>query len=244
MITGLDQMKPMVLLSAGVHLFLLVCLFVFHYFEWKLPRIKSHVLFVQLLSLPQFPVVEKKVPMEPVKKPETVPPVKAPKEKVPSVKLEIKSQPHSVNSLPLKYAGKETPQAGPSLQPKVEVPVSPPVRESQKEEIVPVEAQKVEISQISEIDPLYTDRMKRKIDTNWNPPPFSGVQKEATVSIEILKSSGLIKSARIIKSSGDPYFDIAARRAVMESRSFGPLPADYPNISIEITCTFSQNKGS
>ncbi|MHB8482214.1 MAG: energy transducer TonB [Nitrospiria bacterium] len=237
-------MKPMVFLSAGAHLFLLALLFAFHYFEWKNPKIKPHILSVQLLSLPVPHEKEKSPPSEPVKKPALIPSVKVQKEKVPAVKLKIKPSPHSADSIPLKSARKETPQAAPLAQSKTQTPISPPVQEARKEEVVPVEPQKVEISQISEIDPLYTDRMKRKIDSNWNPPPFSGIQKEATVIIEILKSSGMVKSARIIKSSGDAYFDIAVRRAVMESRSFGPLPADYPNLSIEITCTFSQNKGS
>ncbi|MBI1818954.1 MAG: TonB C-terminal domain-containing protein, partial [Nitrospirae bacterium] len=118
------------------------------------------------------------------------------------------------------------------------------VVEAKKEEAAPVvEPQKVEIAQISTIDPDYIGRVKGKVESNWNPSPFTGKEKQVTISFEILRS-GQVKPPKIIKSSGDPDFDRAALRAVYEARTFGPLPVDYPKLSAEITCSFSQNKGS
>ncbi|MBI1820419.1 MAG: TonB family protein [Nitrospirae bacterium] len=234
-------MKPMVQLSAGLHLFLLAGLFVLHHFEWKQPKIKPHILSVQLLSLPQPRLEEKTFPSEPVKKAEPVAPPKIQKKTAPP-HIKLKPLPRSVDAFPVKSASKEAVQPIPVVQPEVENSVSPLV-ETKKEETVPVEIQKVEIAQISEINPNYADWVKRKIESNWNPLSFKGAPKEVTLSFDILKT-GLVKFPKIIKSSGDPFFDQAAQRAVVESRSFGPLPADYPNLSVEITCTFSQNKGS
>ena len=206
-----------------------------HHFEWKQPKIKPHILSVQLLSLPQPRLEEKTLPSEPVPPPHTQ------KKTAPS-QLKLKPLPHSVDGVPVKSSSKKTAQPIPVVQPEVENSVSP-LGETKKEENLPVEIQKVEVAQISEINPNYTDRVKSKIERNWNPLSFKGAPKEVTLSFVILKS-GLVKFPKIIKSSGDPFFDQAAQRAVVESRSFGPIPADYTNLSVEITCTFSQNKGS
>ena len=229
MLTSPDPMKPMVILSAGIHLFLAAGLFLFHYFAWTHPKIKPHLLSVQLVSSPQHRVEERKsLPVEPVKKIEPAPRPKVRKQTAP---------------IPLQPVKKKKGEPSPVVvQPKIENPPAPPLVEAKIEEIIPVEAEKIEIAQISEINPNYADWIRRKIESNWNPLPFKGVPKEVTLSFEILKS-GLVKFPKVIKSSGDPFFDQAAQRAVVESRVFGELPSDYPKSWIEITCTFSQNKG-
>jgi TonB family protein len=229
-------MKQMFFLSTGVHFFFFVLLFAFHFVHLQHAKIKPRILSVQLVTLQKTPLEEKKEPLpEPVKKVETAPLPKSRKKSVPLPKAILKPAPPAKRSLP------SLPLS--PVQPKtMETP--PPVVEAKKEEAAPVvEPQKVEIAQISTIDPDYIGRVKGKVESNWNPPPFTGQEKQVTISFDILRS-GQVKSPKIIKSSGDPDFDRAALRAVYEARNVGPLPADYPKLLAEITCSFSQNKGS
>ncbi len=225
----------MVFLSTGVHFFFFVLLFAFHFVQLQHARIKPRILSVQLVSLQKAPLEEEKKPLpEPVKKVETAPLPKPRKKIVPLPKAILKPAPpakSAIPPLPLAPAQPKTTEA-------------PPVVEAKKEEAAPVvEPQKVEIEQISSIDPDYIERVKGKVMSNWSPPPFTGQKKQVTISFDILRS-GQFKPPKIIKSSGDLDFDRAALRAVYDARTFGPLPVDYPKLSLEIPCTFSQNKGS
>lgn len=225
----------MFFLSTGVHFFFFVLLFAFHFVHLQHAKIKPRILSVQLVTLQKPPLEEKKEPLpEPVKKVETPPLPESRKKSVPLPKAILKPAPPAKSSLP----------PLPLTPPQIKTTEAPPVVEAKKEEVAPVvEPQKIEIAQISTIDPDYIGRVKGKVESNWNPPPFMGQEKQVTISFEVLRS-GQVKPPKIIKSSGDPDFDRAALRAVYEARTFGPLPADYPKLSAEITCSFSQNKGS
>jgi TonB family protein len=240
------QMKQMLFASIGIHLFFITCLLMFHYLKWNHPLIKPKVLSVQWVTLPQpHPEIMKPASLEPTKKIESAPTSKPPKKSAPPPQPHFKPVPKSQVSFPLPVPPKrtETSSLPQPVLPKAES-LSSPQAEAKKEEIpVPAEPQKIEIAPISEIDPTYVERVKRTVDMNWNPPQFSGQPKEVTISFEVLKN-GIVRNPKIVKSSKDSYFDMAALRAVFDSRRFGQLPPDYPSLSVEITCTFSQNKGS
>jgi TonB family protein len=234
------QMKQMVFLSIGCHLLLLASLFMIHLIRWSHPVATPKALDVRWVTLPQNPP-------EPAKKIEPAPPLPIlPKKNTKLQPVKIKPLSNPPVPLPKKVLNKpiKTPLPEQPVQKKIEEVAEPPRIETKKENPEPsVQPQKIEIAPISEIDPSYLDRIKRSIDMNFNPPLFNGNSKEVTVSFEVLKS-GMIKNPKIVKSSKDSYFDMAALRAIFESRRFGQLPADYPSLSVEITCTFSQNKGS
>ncbi|MFI5304422.1 MAG: TonB family protein [Nitrospiria bacterium] len=241
-------MKQMIIVSVGVHLFFIAFLFMIHYLNWRHPLIKPHVLSVQWVSLSHAQhEIQKTPPPERVKKLETAPPLKTAKKNPAPVVPRFKPAIQSQVTLPLPAPAKKAPPISPvqPVSPKVETPPPTPQVEVKKEEVPPVleEPQKIEIAPISAIDPTYVERVKRTVDMNWTPPAFSGDPKEVTVSFEVLRN-GLVRNPKIVKSSKDSFFDMAALRAVFESRRFGQLPPDYPSISVEITCTFSQNKGS
>ena len=238
-------MKQMLLVSAGIHLLFIFSLFMIHLFKWNYPLVKPKILSVQWVTLPQVqPEARKPSPPEPVKAAEAPVRPKPLKKQILPAPRRIASVPKSKTVIPLPVPAKRK-ETAPAEQPaqtrKPETP-SPPL-EPKKEEPPPVEPQKIEIAPISEIDPTYVERIKRTVEMKWSPPEFSGQAKEVTVSFEVLRN-GIVKSQRVVKSSKDPYFDMAALRAVVEARRFGQLPPDYPSLSIEITCTFSQNKGS
>jgi TonB family protein len=237
------QMKQTLIASIGFHLFFISCLLILHYLKWNHPLIKPKVLSVQWVSLSQQqPEIKKSVPLEPPKKMEPAPLPKLPKKSATLPQPHFKTGPKSQLSLPLPVPPRKMEPASP-VQPKAEPSPPPPIEAKREEAPLPAEPQKIEIAPISEIDPTYVERVKRIVDMNWNPPQFSGQPKEVTVSFEVLKN-GIVKNPKVVKSSKDSYFDMAALRAVFESRRFGQLPPDYPSLSVEITCTFSQNKGS
>jgi TonB family protein len=238
-----NQLMRMFWLSTGLHLAAIAFFILISQMEWRHPVAVPKPLTVQWVNLQkQAPEPRKEVNPEPKKSaPAALPELPSKRLPAPSrVKKKSVTQPERAR--PVKIARK--PEAAPAAEKGPEPAPEKPVRSEVKPEEKPLspEPQKIEIAPISEIDPTYLERVKRTVDMNFNPPELQGSQKEATVSFEILKN-GLIRNPRIVKSSRDTYFDMAALRAIMESRRFGQLPPDYPSLSVEITCTFSQNKG-
>ena len=75
-------------------------------------------------------------------------------------------------------------------------------------------------------DPVYIERMVRIIGLNWFKPAQS-VKANPVVHFQI-ERDGTIVDARVVASSGLPFVDRAALRAVIASSPLPPLPAKYP----------------
>jgi TonB family protein len=67
-------------------------------------------------------------------------------------------------------------------------------------------------------------------------------EKKPLVRVEILRD-GTIRPPTIEKSSGDPAYDEAALRAVMEASPFPPLPADWTKPSLRVLISFHLRRG-
>jgi protein TonB len=82
--------------------------------------------------------------------------------------------------------------------------------------------------------PVYLDRMVMIISLNWFKPSQS-VQSNPVVHFQI-ERDGTISDARIVTSSGLPFVDRAALRAVIASSPLPPLPAEYagPHLGIQV----------
>ena len=82
--------------------------------------------------------------------------------------------------------------------------------------------------------PVYLDRMVMIISLNWFRPAQS-VQSNPVVHFQI-ERDGTINDARIVTSSGLPFVDRAALRAVIASSPLPPLPAEYagPHLGIQV----------
>jgi TonB family protein len=82
--------------------------------------------------------------------------------------------------------------------------------------------------------PIYIERMVMIISLNWFKPAQT-VQTSPIVHFQI-ERDGTVTDARIVTSSGLPFVDRAALRAVLASSPLPPLPADYsgPHLGIQV----------
>jgi colicin import membrane protein len=80
----------------------------------------------------------------------------------------------------------------------------------------------------------YFSTLTNRIQTNWNPTPgVRGVKAEVT--FKVLRSGRVFGDAIIKQSSGNTYFDLAARRAILSSSPFPPMPDDFYKEYAEFT---------
>ena len=82
--------------------------------------------------------------------------------------------------------------------------------------------------------PVYIERLVQLISMNWFKPAQS-VQTSPIVHFQI-ERDGTITDPRIVTSSGLPFVDRAALRAVYASSPLPPLPAEYggPHLGIQV----------
>ena len=82
--------------------------------------------------------------------------------------------------------------------------------------------------------PVYIERMVQIISLNWF-KPAQAVQTNPIVHFQI-ERDGTITDPRIVTSSGLPFVDRAALRAILASSPLPPLPAEYggPHLGIQV----------
>ncbi len=89
----------------------------------------------------------------------------------------------------------------------------------------------------------YLGLLRDKVEANWEPPATLGQHGavRAVIAFEISRAGGvpLPNSMQVRVSSGQPAFDRAAQRAVLNAAPFAPLPAGWGTDSIGIRFTFS-----
>lgn len=74
--------------------------------------------------------------------------------------------------------------------------------------------------------PPYMAHMNNKINSNWNPPPGAqGIM--AKVQFSILRTGRLSEPPKLLRSSGNHYFDQAAMRAILQCDPFPPMPEGF-----------------
>ncbi len=84
----------------------------------------------------------------------------------------------------------------------------------------------------------YVQTVKKKLDENWN--VTSGFSKRiyAQTAFTILKN-GSLDDVKIEESSGNPAFDMAAKRAVEMSGPFPPLPRGFEEPALRVHVRFT-----
>ena len=90
----------------------------------------------------------------------------------------------------------------------------------------------------------YADGMVRKIRVNWygNMPALIRTGMKGVVTIRFtIQRSGQVTDVTILKSSGVPPYDYAARKAIELSSPLAALPKDFPNASERVTAMFYYN---
>lgn len=90
----------------------------------------------------------------------------------------------------------------------------------------------------------YAQSMVSKIRVNWyaNMPQLirTGIGGVVTIRFTIQRD-GRINEIVVLKSSGHPPYDFAARKAIELSSPLNPLPADFPNPNERVTAMFYYN---
>ncbi len=82
----------------------------------------------------------------------------------------------------------------------------------------------------------YRLAMQNKVAANWSPGFVSG-EAVCIIYFRIIRS-GAVVGARVEESSGIPFYDQTALRAVLESSPFPPLPAQLPDDTVGVHFRF------
>ncbi len=86
----------------------------------------------------------------------------------------------------------------------------------------------------------YVETLKGKITSSWyNPLSSSGISGRflSVVYFRIYRD-GSIKKLKLIRKSGNKYFDLSTLRVVKEVLPFPPLPSDYPDMYLGVYFEF------
>ena len=83
--------------------------------------------------------------------------------------------------------------------------------------------------------PEYIGDMRNRIIKNWNQN-----QRQAGVVIMFftIQRNGLITDIEVERSSGNPVLDLAAQRALINTKTLGPLPSGYSGQTLPVHLTF------
>ncbi len=91
----------------------------------------------------------------------------------------------------------------------------------------------------------YAQSMVSRIRVNWyaNMPQLirTGIAGVVTIRFTIQRD-GRLTDVIILKSSGHPPYDFAARKAIELSSPLNPLPKDFPNPNERVTAMFYYNR--
>jgi TonB family protein len=91
----------------------------------------------------------------------------------------------------------------------------------------------------------YAQSMVSRIRVNWyaNMPQLirTGISGVVTIRFTIQRD-GRLTEVTVLKSSGHPPYDFAARKAIELSSPLNPLPADFPNANEHVTAMFYYNQ--
>ena len=86
----------------------------------------------------------------------------------------------------------------------------------------------------------YMNGMKRRIETIWEYPEAArrdGIQGDLLMRFTIAKS-GKVGDVEVLKSSGYPMLDDAAKKALLDASPFNPLPNNWKRDAFTITGNF------
>ncbi len=86
----------------------------------------------------------------------------------------------------------------------------------------------------------YLKGLKQRIELGWEYPPTArrdGIQGQLLMKFTILKS-GKVADVEVLKSSGYPMLDDAAKKALFDASPFNPLPDSWKKEAFTITGNF------
>ncbi|UCE19854.1 MAG: energy transducer TonB [Gemmatimonadota bacterium] len=87
----------------------------------------------------------------------------------------------------------------------------------------------------------YLIEMKRKIENNMYPPPaftrFGFIQGETLIRFRVMPS-GEVTDLVVLNHNGHESLKTTSQQAILLSSAFTPLPKDFPEDYLEVTCSF------
>jgi TonB family protein len=86
--------------------------------------------------------------------------------------------------------------------------------------------------------PYYINALKRKINENWSPPGAGFAEAREVLVVFTILRDGSVHGVEVEQSSGDIFYDQAARRAVLRATPFPPLPEGYAGQDMIIHFSF------
>jgi TonB family protein len=88
----------------------------------------------------------------------------------------------------------------------------------------------------------YLSAIHRKVTEQWSPRALEGRQPVAVFEIG---RNGQVSKLSIEKSSGNPYYDQAALRAIIGANPFPPLPEEFkePFLRVHLGFNFDRERG-
>ncbi|MCK5222620.1 MAG: TonB C-terminal domain-containing protein [Candidatus Aminicenantes bacterium] len=86
----------------------------------------------------------------------------------------------------------------------------------------------------------YVETLKSKITSNWYNPLSSSGNSGKFLSIVYFRifRNGTIGKVKLIKKSGNKYYDLSTLRVIKEVVPFPPLPSDYPELYLGVYFEF------
>ena len=87
----------------------------------------------------------------------------------------------------------------------------------------------------------YLLKMKRKIEKNMYPPPaftrFGFISGETVIRFRVMPNGEVVDMV-VLKHNGHESLRITSEQAILLSSAFNPLPRDFPENYLEVTCSF------
>ncbi|MCK5005155.1 MAG: TonB C-terminal domain-containing protein [Candidatus Aminicenantes bacterium] len=86
----------------------------------------------------------------------------------------------------------------------------------------------------------YVETLKSKITSNWYNPLSSSGNSGKFLSVVYFRifRNGTIGKVKLIKKSGNKYYDLSTLRVIKEVVPFPPLPSDYPELYLGVYFEF------
>jgi outer membrane biosynthesis protein TonB len=87
----------------------------------------------------------------------------------------------------------------------------------------------------------YLLEMKRKIEKNMHPPPaftrFGLISGKTVIRFRVMPD-GKVVTLKVLSHDGHESLKITSEQAILQSSAFSPLPRDFPEDFLEVTCSF------
>ena len=172
-------------------------------------------------------------PRTPVR-PKTVTPPAPPPPPVAPLKTETKAAP-----VP-------KPKPPPKIEPKVEPTTKPVTQEVPNPGVTPSTGNDVENVRVEgKVFPFpeYLRRIVNEVLRRWSRP--TGLPLSAEVSFTVMRD-GSVRNIKVVRSSRNYTFDLEAQGAIEQAgadQAFGPLPAGWPQETLEVAFHFTPRDG-